>query len=125
MGSSDPWAAVARSDPQVRRATPGVSGYESLRRALTTVSMNGNQTTTLNVACPAGRSHHGGIRFQRQRASAHAGRVVPSAADTWRVMMKLSQAGRGNVPGPAYAVCASRGTSAKLSGGRYLPSVNN
>ena len=107
MGFLGPVGPQGAAGPQGPQGIPGVSGYEVLATALTTVSLNGNQTTTLNAACPAGKiAITGGFDFSGNVASVTQVASFPPAADSWRVMVKLSQVGAATFQGRAYVVCA-------------------
>jgi hypothetical protein len=74
---------------------------------LTTVSLNGNQTTPVNVVCPSGKvAIGGGFDYSGNIASVTQVASFPVAADTWRVLIRLSQVTAATFQGRAFAVCA-------------------
>jgi hypothetical protein len=94
--------------PQGPQGVPGVSGYQVVVTPLTTVSINGNQTTTLSAVCPAGKvAIGGGFDYSGNIAVAMPVASFPAAADTWRVMVRLNQVSGATFQGRAFALCAS------------------
>ena len=78
-----------------------------LATPLTTVTINGNQTTTVNAVCPAGKiALAGGFDFSGNVAPVTQVASFPAAPDTWRVLVKLSQVAAATFQGRAYVVCA-------------------
>jgi hypothetical protein len=104
-GVQGPLGPIGPAGPQ---GAAGVSGLEVIVSALTTVSINGNQTTTLMAACPAGKvAIGGGFDYSGNVAPVTPVASFPAAADTWRVMIRLSQIGAATFQGRAYAICAA------------------
>ena len=74
----------------------------------TTVSINGNQSTTVNVACPAGKVvMSGGVDFSGNGTVALLlVASYPTAADNWRSLIKLNQVSAATFTWKGFAVCA-------------------
>jgi hypothetical protein len=86
----------------------GVSGYEVVSSLLTSVTINGNQTTTLTAVCPAGKTAiGGGFDYSGNIAPLTPVASFPSAVDTWRVMIRLSQVSATTFQGRAFVVCVT------------------
>jgi hypothetical protein len=84
----------------------GVSGYEVVVSPLTSVTINGNQTTSLTAVCPAGKTAiGGGFDYSGNVAPLTPVASFPAAADTWRVMVRLSQVAATTFQGRAFVVC--------------------
>jgi hypothetical protein len=84
----------------------GVSGYEVVSSPLTSVTINGNQTTTLTAVCPAGKTAiGGGFDYSGNIAPLTPVASFPAAVDTWRVMIRLSQVTATTFQGRAFVVC--------------------
>ena len=105
MGPMGPFGPMGPAGPQ---GDPGVSGYEIVVSPLTTVSINGNQTTALTASCPAGKiAIGGGFDYSGNVAPVTPVASFPSAPDTWRVHIRLSQVTAATVQGRVFAVCAA------------------
>jgi hypothetical protein len=86
----------------------GVSGYEIVASPLTSVTINGNQTTTLTAVCPAGKTAiGGGFDYSGNIAPVTPVASFPAAVDTWRVMIRLSQVSAATFQGRAFVVCVT------------------
>jgi hypothetical protein len=88
---------------------PGVSGLQIVSTALVTLTVDANQTTTMSVTCPVGKNVIGG-GYDSPTAGLvlHAVSTYPSALDTWRVTLRLSQATRETFQLRVYGICAAR-----------------
>jgi hypothetical protein len=94
--------------PAGPQGVAGVSGFEVVTSPLTTVSINGNQTTTLNVVCPSGKvAISGGFDYSGNVAVTMPVASFPAAPDTWRVMVRLNQVGAATFQGRVFAMCAA------------------
>jgi hypothetical protein len=104
-GLQGPLGPIGPAGPQ---GAAGVSGLEVVVSALTTVSINGNQTTALMATCPVGKvAIGGGFDYSGNVAPVTPVASFPAAADTWRVMIRLSQIAAATFQGRAYAICAA------------------
>jgi hypothetical protein len=87
----------------------GVSGYEVVTSGPASVTINGNQTTALTAVCPDGKTAiGGGFDYSGNTAALTPVASFPSAPDTWRVMIRLSQVAAATFQGRAFAVCVSQ-----------------
>jgi hypothetical protein len=92
---------------------PGISGFEIVSTPVTLVSVPGNSTTTLTATCPAGKNVIGGGYESTQAAlgnyALHPVSMFPSAADTWRVTLRVSGINNAvTITFRVYAICAAR-----------------
>jgi hypothetical protein len=85
----------------------GVSGYQ-VTSTFVTVTINGNQTTTVNASCPSGKQAIGG-GFDASGTALPLQLLgsFPAAADTWRVLVRLNQITAATFSVRAYAICAT------------------
>lgn len=108
-GQTGGTGAVGPMGPMGPQGTPGVGGYELLATPLTTVSINGNQTTTLTAACPAGKiAIGGGFDYSGNVAPLSTVASFPSAADVWTVRVRLSQVSAATFQGRVYVICVTQ-----------------
>jgi hypothetical protein len=104
-GAQGPMGLMGPLGPQ---GLPGVSGYQIVSTPITSVSINGNSTTTLTATCPAGKNVIGGGYESSTGAFVlHPVAMFPSAADAWRVTLRLSQTTAMTFTFRVYAICAA------------------
>ncbi len=106
-GPAGPQGAPGPAGPTGAQGAAGLSGYEVVGTPLTTVTINGNQTTALTIACPAGKiAVAGGFDYSGNVAAVTTVASFPLLPDTWRVLVRLSQVAAASFQGRAFAVCA-------------------
>ena len=94
--------------PQGIQGMPGVSGYEVVFTPFTSFTVNGNQTVALNATCPAGKvAIGGGFDLSGNTPPLSPVASFPFSADTWRLLVRLSQISAATFQVRAYAVCAA------------------
>lgn len=109
MGPVGPMGPMGPMGPAGPQGTPGVSGYEQFATPLTTVSINGNQTTTLTATCPTGKiAIGGGFDYSGNVAPLSTLASFPSAADIWTVKVRLSQVSAASFQGRVYVICVTQ-----------------
>ena len=87
---------------------PGVSGYQQVWTAMTTVTLAGNTTRTMDVTCPVGKNVvSGGYDSSIGAWVLHPVASYPVAANVWRVTLRLSQDVPATFQFRVYAVCAA------------------
>lgn len=107
-GAMGPMGPIGPMGPAGPQGVPGVSGYEVVATPVVSVTVNGNQTTTLSAACPAGKiAVGGGFDYSGNVAPITPVASFPAAADTWRVMVRLSQVSAASFQGRVFAICAA------------------
>jgi hypothetical protein len=88
---------------------PGVSGLQTVFTAMTSVTVDPSQATTMTVTCPAGKNViAGGYDSPTAGLVLTAVSSYPSAADTWRVTLRLGETTRSTFQLRVYGVCATR-----------------
>jgi hypothetical protein len=93
--------------PTGPQGAPGVSGYQVVS-AFVTVSINGNQTTTGNATCPAGKQViGGGLDISGTALPLQLLGSFPVGVDTWRVLVRLNQVSAATFTVRTYAICAA------------------
>ena len=95
--------------PMGPQGLPGVSGLQTVFTALSTVTVDPGQSTSMSVTCPVGKNVSGG-GYDSPTAGLLLTAVssFPTAADTWRVTLRLSEATRSSFQLRVYGICATR-----------------
>ena len=111
-GATGPQGPMGLMGPLGPQGLPGISGYFIASTPSTTVSVAGNSTTSMSVSCPAGKNVIGGGYESAQAAggnySLHPVSMFPSAADTWRVTLRVSGINNAvTITFRVYAICAA------------------
>jgi hypothetical protein len=91
---------------------PGISGFFIANTPSTTVTVGGNATTSMTATCPAGKNVIGGGYESTQAPGVnyalHPVSMFPSAADTWRVTLRVSGINNAvTITFRVYAICAA------------------
>ena len=112
-GSQGPQGPMGLMGPLGPQGLPGISGYFIASTPSTTVTVAGNSTTSMSVSCPAGKNVIGGGYESTQVAGVnyalHPVAMFPSAADTWRVTLRVSGINNAvTITFRVYAICAAR-----------------
>jgi hypothetical protein len=88
---------------------PGVSGLQIVSTAMVNVTLDPTQATTMTVTCPVGKNViAGGYDSPTAGLALQAVSSYPSALDTWRVTLRLSQTTRETFQLRVYGICATR-----------------
>jgi hypothetical protein len=110
-GPQGPQGPMGLMGPLGPQGLPGVSGYFIASTPSTTVTVAGNSTTSMSVSCPAGKNVIGGGYESNQGAGTYALHPIamfPSAADTWRVTLRVSGINNAvTITFRVYAICAA------------------
>jgi hypothetical protein len=110
-GASGPQGPMGLMGPLGPQGLPGISGYFIASTPSTTVTVAGNSTTSMSVSCPAGKNVIGGGYESTQAAgnyAVHPVSMFPSAADTWRVTLRVSGINNAvTITFRVYAICAA------------------
>jgi hypothetical protein len=112
IGATGPQGPMGLMGPVGPQGLPGVSGYFIASTPSTTVTVAGNSTTSMSASCPAGKNVIGGGYESAQAAATnyavHPVSMFPSAADTWRVTLRVSGINNAvTITFRVYAICAA------------------
>ena len=108
QGAQGPQGPQGLMGPLGPQGVPGISGHQIVYTALTTLTLNGNATTTMNATCPVGKNViSGGYESSVGAWILHPVASFPPAVNMWRVTLRLSQDAAATFQFRVYAVCAT------------------
>jgi len=111
-GATGPQGPMGLMGPLGPQGLPGISGFVIASTPFAAVTVAGNSTTTMSASCPAGKNVIGGGYESSQTGGTnyalHPVSMFPSAADTWRVTLRVSGINNAvTITFRVYAICAA------------------